>query len=121
MFLRELDFFFFKKEQISTYLLLIICTVELFKLMLFFCCSLFLENIFARTYCVAHGTLLNFMCQPGWEGAFGGEWRHVYVWLSPFAGHLKLPQCLISYTPIQNKKFKVWKNKIKVKNFFHIL
>ena len=33
---------------------------------------------------------------------------NVHVWLSPFAAHLKLPQdcLLISYTPIQNKKFK---------------
>ena len=23
---------------------------------------------------------------------FGGEWIHVYVWLSPFADHLKLSQ-----------------------------
>ena len=25
-------------------------------------------------------------------GEFGGEWIHVYVWLSPFAMHLKLSQ-----------------------------
>ena len=25
-------------------------------------------------------------------GEFGGEWIHVYVWLSPFAVHLKLSQ-----------------------------
>ena len=25
-------------------------------------------------------------------GEFGGEWIHVYVWLSPFALHLKLSQ-----------------------------
>ena len=25
-------------------------------------------------------------------GEFGGEWIHVYVWLSPFAGHPKLSQ-----------------------------
>ena len=30
---------------------------------------------------------------PGWMGGeFGGEWIHVYVWLSLFAIHLKLPQ-----------------------------
>ena len=30
----------------------------------------------------------------GWiEGELGGEWIHVYVWLSPFAVHLKLSQC----------------------------
>ena len=28
-----------------------------------------------------------------WMGKeFRGEWIHVYVWLSPFAVHLKLPQ-----------------------------
>ena len=26
-------------------------------------------------------------------GEFGGEWIHVYVWLSPFAVHLKLSHC----------------------------
>ena len=26
------------------------------------------------------------------EGAFGGGWIHVYVWLSPFSVHLKLSQ-----------------------------
>ena len=31
---------------------------------------------------------------PAWIGAVGfeGEWIHVYVWLTPFAVHLKLPQ-----------------------------
>ena len=37
-------------------------------------------------------------------GEFGGEWLHVYVWLSPFTVHLKLSHhcSLIGYTPIQN-------------------
>ena len=37
-------------------------------------------------------------------GELGGERIHVYVWLSPSAVHLKLPQhcLLIGYTPIQN-------------------
>ena len=26
-------------------------------------------------------------------GAFGGEWMHECIWLSPFAFHLKLPPC----------------------------
>ena len=34
----------------------------------------------------------------------GGEWIHVYVWLSAFAIHLKT--LLIGYTPVQNNKFK---------------
>ena len=37
------------------------------------------------------------------EGEFGGEWTHVYVWLNPFAVHLKLTTLLIGDTPIQNK------------------
>jgi len=37
-------------------------------------------------------------------GESGGEWIHVYVWLSPFAIHLKT--LLIGYTPIQNNKLK---------------
>ena len=39
-------------------------------------------------------------------GEFGGEWIHVYVWLSPFPVHLKLTALLTSYTPIQNKKLE---------------
>ena len=26
------------------------------------------------------------------KGGLGGEWIHVYVWLSPFIVHLKLPK-----------------------------
>ena len=44
------------------------------------------------TYCTARGTLLNVMWQPRMGGEFGGEWRHAYVYLSPFAFHLKLSQ-----------------------------
>ena len=44
-------------------------------------------------YCITQGTLLNVMNQPGWEGSFGGERIHVYVWLNPFAVHLKLSHC----------------------------
>ena len=49
-------------------------------------------------------------------GGFGGEWIHVYVWLSPFTVHLKLiTTLLINYTPIQNA-YGVKKNKrIKLK------
>ena len=46
------------------------------------------------------------------RGELGAEWKHVYVRLNPFTVHLKLSQhcLLISYTPIQNKKFKINKN-----------
>ena len=35
-------------------------------------------------------------------GEVGGEWIHVYVWLSPSVAHLKLPQhCLLTgYNPM---------------------
>ena len=40
-------------------------------------------------------------------GEFGGEWKHVYVWLSLFAVHLKtITTLLIGYTPVQNKSLK---------------
>ena len=42
---------------------------------------------------------------PG-KNPFVGEWLHAYVWLSPFAIHLKIITLLIGYTPMQNKKLK---------------
>ena len=46
-----------------------------------------------------------------WMGReFGGEWIpvciYIYIWLSPFAVHVKLSQhcLLIGYAPVQNKK-----------------
>ena len=43
-------------------------------------------------------------------GEFGGEWIHVFVWLSPFIVHLKLPQhCLfISYVLSHPKGDQSW-------------
>ena len=40
-------------------------------------------------------------------GEFRGEWMYIYLWLCPFAVHLKLLQhCLLTdCTSIQNKKF----------------
>ena len=43
----------------------------------------------------------------GWGGECGGEWIHVYVWLSRSTVHRKLMALLISSTPIQNKKLKI--------------
>ena len=42
--------------------------------------------------CARHRTLLKAMWQSGWLDGRGvwGEWILVYVWLSPFAVHLKL-------------------------------
>ena len=46
-------------------------------------------------------------------GEFAGESIHVYVWLTLRCSPEAITTLLISYTPIQNKKFKVW-NKEKV-------
>ena len=48
--------------------------------------------------------------------AWRGEWRHVYVGLSPFVVCLKLTTLLTGYSPIQNKKFKR-KKKISTSHF----
>ena len=40
-------------------------------------------------------TQFQMLCAAWMGWGFGGEWIHVYVWLSPFAVHLKLSQhCL---------------------------
>ena len=54
-------------------------------------------------------------------GEFGRERIHVYVWLNPFAVHLKVSQrcLLIDYIPIQKKKLKKKYNSqldLKIKN-----
>ena len=50
-------------------------------------------------------------------GEFGGEWIHVYVWLSPFSFHLKLSQpcqsALLQY------KIALKKNKKDLKSMTH--
>ena len=39
-------------------------------------------------------------------GEFGGEWIHVYMWLSPFAVHLKLSQhCSLALLQYKIKSF----------------
>ena len=44
-------------------------------------------------------------------GEYGGEWIHVYVWLSPVATGIAnyspetITALLVGYTPIQDKKF----------------
>ena len=50
------------------------------------------------------------------RGVWGGN-GYTYVWLSPFAVHLRLSQrcLLIGYIPIQNKKFKKTRQTYKKK------
>ena len=61
----------------------------------------------------AHGTLLNFTRQPGWEWDLR-ENKHTYVCLSPFAVHLKLPQHFQSAI-LQYKISLKFENKTKQK------
>ena len=48
--------------------------------------------------CLKRVTSKDLLCSTGkyvaaWmKREFGGEWIHIYVWLSPFAVHLKLSQ-----------------------------
>ena len=40
---------------------------------------------------------------PAWMGGeFGGEWIHVYVWLSHFAAYLKLPSVQFSHSVVSD-------------------
>ena len=48
------------------------------------------------------------------EGDFGGEWIHIYGWLSLFCYSPKTIPLLTGYTLIQNKKFKIKRNNHKV-------
>ena len=41
---------------------------------------------------VQHRDLYSVLCDSLDGGEFGEEWIHVYMWLSPFAVHLKLSQ-----------------------------
>ena len=52
---------------------------------------LYLKYKPTRSYCVAQGMLLSVIGSLDGRGVWG-EWRHVYVWLIPFAVHLKLSQ-----------------------------
>ena len=53
---------------------------------------LYVKWIINKDLLVAQGTLLNDMWKPEWEGLGGRMDTYIYVWLSPFAVHLKLSQ-----------------------------
>ena len=43
---------------------------------------LYLKCITNKTYCIEHGTLLNVMCQPGWERGLGENgYMYMYGWV----------------------------------------
>ena len=66
---------------------------------------LYLKLITNKDYCIAHGTLLNVMWQPGWEGCLGRMDMCICIAESLRSSPGTITTLLISYTPIQNKKF----------------
>ena len=74
------------------------------------CTLLYLEWITNKNLLCSTGNTAQCHMAAWIGGELGGEWLHVYVWLSPFAVHLKPPKTittlLIGYTTIQNKKLK---------------
>ena len=54
---------------------------------------------------MAHGTLLNVMWQPGWEGGLG-ENGYMFMCGESLCGSPETITLLIGYTPVRNKKFK---------------
>ena len=53
-------------------------------------------------------------------GEFGGEWIHVHVWQIPLLSTWSYHNFVISYTPIQNKKFKKQTKKNKQKGYWDL-
>ena len=53
---------------------------------------LYLERITNKDLLCSTGNSAQWYVAAWMGGEFGGEWIHVYVWLSPFAVHLKLSQ-----------------------------
>ena len=72
---------------------------------------LYLKWITNKDLLYSHGTLLNVMLQPGWEGSL--RENHICICMTePFAVHLKLSKhcLLLSYTTKQNLKTKFLKD-----------
>ena len=54
------------------------------------------------------------------EGDFGGEWIHIYGWLSLFCYSPKTIPLLTGYTLIQNKKFKRNDHKVNIASIYSL-
>ena len=75
------------------------------------CTLLYLKWITSKVLWYSTGNSAQCYVAAWMGGEFGGEWIHVYVWLSSFTiSPETITTLLIGYTPIQNKKIKV-KNK----------
>ena len=55
-----------------------------------------------KFYCIAQGTLLNVMWQPGWENSLG---ENGFMYMSLHCPPETVTMLLIGYTPIKNKVF----------------
>ena len=64
---------------------------------------LYLRRITNKTYCIAHGTVLSVMCQPGWERFWGRTDTCKCMVESPRCSPGTTTILLIDYIPIQNK------------------
>ena len=66
------------------------------------------EKIRKSSFYLLHSTGNSAQCYVAARvgGEFGGEWIHVYVWLSPFAVHLKLSHCLSAILQYKIKSLK---------------
>ena len=53
---------------------------------------LYLKWITSKDLLYSTGNVAQYYVAAWMGGEFGGEWIHVYVWLSPFAAYLKLSQ-----------------------------
>ena len=55
------------------------------------------------TYCIAHGTLLNVICQPGWERSLGGRIDTCVCMAESLCCSPEIiTTLLIGYTPIKS-------------------
>ena len=71
--------------------------------------QLCLQWITNKELCIAHGTLLNVMCQPGWEGVWGRMDKCIFMAESLGCWPETATTLLTGYTSIQKKKWKLGK------------
>ena len=66
-----------------------------------------------ETYCITHGTLLDVVWQPGWEGSWGGRvYTCIYMAEALCCSPQTITALLIGCTPIQNKELKKKYNRL---------
>ena len=68
-------------------------------------------SIFNKCYLTAHGTLLSVMWQPAWGSLGENGYMDIYMAESFHCSPEVITALLIGYTSMENKKFKLKKNK----------